>query len=69
MPEVTKKPWESKVMLLNAIVGLAAFVSMFWSGAEFLPSYIASHPSEVALSFTLLNMVLRMFKSNIVIGE
>jgi hypothetical protein len=64
-----KKPWESKVMILNAVTGLVAFLSMFVPSLAFVPAYIAAHPAEVAMAFTLVNMILRMFKSNIQIGE
>lgn len=50
----TKKPWQSKTLLLNAIVALLAIFHP--SSAEF----ISSHPGEVAIMFSILNMALRL---------
>lgn len=68
-PPVVKKPYESKVVLLNAVTGLVAFLSVFFPGLAFIPEYISAHPMEVAMVFSFVNILLRLFKSNIVIGE
>jgi len=54
----TKKPWQSKTLLLNAIVALLAIFHP--ASAEF----IAGHPGEVAISFSILNMLLRLISKD-----
>lgn len=60
----SKKPWQSKTLLLNAIVAVLALVHP--ASAQF----ISAHPGEVALAFSLLNMALRLIsKERISLSE
>lgn len=60
----SKKPYKSKTLLVNALVAILALFAP--NAAEF----ISSHPTEVAIAFSMLNMALRVItKDKIVIGE
>jgi hypothetical protein len=60
----TKKPWQSKTILLNFIAAASAL---------FVPSvneWIVGHPVEVTSLFSILNIVLRVIsKDKIAIRE
>ncbi len=50
----TKKPWQSKTIIVNFIAA---------AGALFYPpvaQWIAAHPVELASAFSILNIVLRV---------
>ena len=60
----SKKPWQSKTILLNFICAASAL---------FIPSvgeWVNAHPLEVTSLFSILNIVLRVIsKDKISIGE
>jgi len=49
----TKKPWQSKTIILNTVLALAA---MFYPPVA---TYISTHPEVVAGVFAVLNIILR----------
>lgn len=51
---VTKKPWQSKTLLLQFIT---AALMLFWPAAA---EYVAANPVMVTLVFTGLNVLLRL---------
>ncbi len=55
----TKKPWQSKTMLVNGVLGLAAFVSLFLPQGAVVSTWISGHGAELALGWSALNMILR----------
>jgi hypothetical protein len=55
----TKKPWQSKTLLLNGILGLVAFVSLFWAGASSVSAFLNAHGAEIAMFWSILNIGLR----------
>lgn len=60
----SKKPWQSKTLLVNAVCALSALLY------PPVGQWIAAHPVEVATMFSLLNMVLRLVtKVPVTIGE
>lgn len=61
----SKKPWESKTILLNVIVGLCAAVSPLLPQAEVVKQFIGAHAVEIGVGWSLLNVILRAAKSNI----
>ena len=66
----TKKPWQSKTLVLNAVIGLAAAASLFLPQAATVPTFITAHGAEIAMGWSLLNMVLRLVsKDKISLGE
>lgn len=57
-----KKWYESKVVLVNILMGIAMIVAQFSpSAAEFIRVYFA----EAGTAWALINVALRVFKSNI----
>lgn len=58
-----KKWFESKVVLMNILMGLAMILAQFYPPAsEFIKTYFA----EAGMGWAFLNIVLRIFKSNVV---
>ena len=55
----TKKPWQSKTLVLNALLGILAAVGLFVPGAESVSTFLTSHASEVAMVWSLANIILR----------
>ncbi len=65
-----KKPWQSKTILLNAVLGLAAFVAIFIPGAESVKAFIDVHAVQIGLGWSVLNMILRaVTKDKISLGD
>jgi hypothetical protein len=56
--ETSKKPWQSKTILLNFVVAASA---LFYPPVG---EWIAAHPVEVASLFSLGNIVLRLVTKN-----
>lgn len=59
-----KKPWESKVVVMNVIMAVAMILVQFpqlASAGDFLKQYFA----EAGMGWAIINIVLRLFKSNI----
>lgn len=55
-----KKPWQSKTMVLNALFGLAAALSLFLPAqAGVVKSLLEAHPAEIGMIWSLLNIALR----------
>ena len=55
----SKKPWQSKTMVLNALLGLASAVALFWPAANVVPQFVQAHGAEVGMVWALLGIVLR----------
>lgn len=55
----SKKPWQSKTMLLNGIGGLLLFAAMFIPAAAGGQAFINAHATEIGLFWSIANMVLR----------
>jgi len=55
----TKKPWQSKTLVVNAVLGVIAFIALFFPGAEAAHTFINAHGSEIGMLWALLNIVLR----------
>jgi len=66
----TKYPWQSRTILMNGIVGLVAFLSLFWSGAHVITDYLTSHSAQAVVIWSVLNMALRLVtKDKIVLTD
>lgn len=55
----TKKPWQSKTVVLNAVVGLLAAVAAFVPAAAGAQAWIGAHAVEIGMGWSILNVVLR----------
>lgn len=54
-----KKPWQSKTMVVNAVLGVLSAVALFMPGAEALAGWINGHAAEIGMGWSVLNIVLR----------
>ncbi len=58
-----KKWFESKVILVNVLMGIAMILAQFYPpAAEFIKTYFA----EAGMGWAFINVILRAIKSNIV---
>lgn len=61
-----KKPWQSKVVILNAVVGLAMLLAVISpSASAFIQQNVAPHLAETGMAWAFINLILRAFKSNV----
>ena len=66
----TKKPWQSKSMVLNAIAGLISAVALFLPQASLASEFMAKHAMEIGLVWSVANIILRAItKDKIGLGE
>lgn len=66
----SKKPWQSRMMVVNAVLGIIAAVSLFLPQAAVAKTFIDSHGAEIAMVWGILNTVLRaVTKDKIVLGD
>jgi hypothetical protein len=66
----SKKPWESKTVLLNAAFGLIAVATMFIPSAAGIGELIKGHAAEIGAAWSVLSIILRMIsKDKIVLGD
>ncbi len=56
----TKKPWQSKTVVINAILGVVAALSLFWPAAAGVPTWIQSHAEIIGAGWAILNVGLRL---------
>ena len=54
----SKKPYQSKTLIVNALVAVLALVA---PGAS---EFISAHPGEVAVAFSMINMALRLISKD-----
>jgi hypothetical protein len=54
-----KKPWQSKTLVLNGLMGLLSFVFLFHPVGEHYQAVIQNHLGEIGMAWSVLNMVLR----------
>jgi len=59
MDQASKKPWQSRTILVNALVGVAAALLPFFPGLASVGSFFSAHSSEVVVVWSILNIVLR----------
>ena len=66
----TKKPWQSKTLLLNGIAGLLAAVALFVPQAADVQVFIAAHAAEIGMVWAILGIALRaVTKDKIGLGD
>lgn len=54
-----KKPWQSKTLVVNAVLGLVAAVALFVPGALVVKDFIVGHALEIGMGWSILNLALR----------
>lgn len=64
-----KYPWQSKTVVVNAVIGGAALVALFFPGAVQVPAWLNAHVAEVGAFWSVANIALRAFGSNISLGD
>lgn len=57
--DAVKKPWQSKTVILNAIMALASVVAIFLPAASGVPAWIQGHAEIVGGVWGVLNIALR----------
>jgi hypothetical protein len=57
--ENIKSPLQSRTMVVNGVLGLLAFISLFTPGAESLKGFIDSHASQIGIVWSVINILLR----------
>lgn len=57
--EPVKKPWQSKTILLNAVIGVCIALSPFMPGGQIVADWIRAHMETVGLVWMVLNIALR----------
>lgn len=62
--EDTKKPWQSKTIVLNAVLGLLGAAALFLPAASGIQVWITGHAAEIAMGWGVLNMVLRLISKD-----
>lgn len=55
----SKKPWQSKTLLLNGIGGLILFAALFVPAAASWGDWLKSNSLQIGVAWSVLNMVLR----------
>lgn len=70
-PQPTTKPaWTSKTILVNGVIGLAAFAAMFFPAAAGLKTFLDSNAAAIGAVWSVLNIVLRTItKDKITLGD
>lgn len=46
-------------MVMNGVFGLVAFIALFIPGAEVVKMFLEAHAPEIAMVWSVLNIVLR----------
>jgi hypothetical protein len=54
-----KKPWQSKTILVNGVLGLAAFICLFWEGAAVVKPWVEANAMSIGMFWSVANIVLR----------
>jgi len=55
----TKKPWLSKTVWINAIMGIIATISIFVPGAHVISDFITNHAAGIAMIWSAANIGIR----------
>jgi len=66
----SKKPWQSKTIVINAVLGGLSLAALFWPGAAPASEWIHSNGAVIGSVWAGLSIVLRMIsKDAIQLGE
>lgn len=65
-----KKPWQSRTIVINAVMGLIMFICLFLPQAAVAKTWIEGNAAAIGIVWSLLGMVLRAIsKDKIVLGD
>ena len=65
-----KKPWQSKTVVVNALMGLFGAVALFMPGAASAAEFLTSHAAEISVVWGVANVILRLVtKDKISLGD
>jgi hypothetical protein len=65
-----KKWWQSKTILMNAVVSLLGLVALVMPQAAGASSFLQAHAAEVSVVWGMLNVLLRLVtKDKIQLGD
>ncbi len=66
----TKRPWQSKTLVVNAVLGVVAAVAVFLPGAQSVHDFITGHAAEIGMGWSILNIILRaVTKDKVALGD
>lgn len=63
----TKKPWQSKTIIVNAILGVIASIALFVPGAHVVSDFITSHAAAIGVVWSVIAMALRLITKDKVV--
>lgn len=55
-----KKPWQSRTVIMNALLALLAAIAYFWPGAISVSNWINANSALIASIWGILNVGLRL---------
>lgn len=55
----TKKPWQSKTIVLNFIFTALSTAALFFPQANFVTQFLNAHMVEIGMAWGMLGMLLR----------
>ena len=68
--DAAKKPWQSKTVVVNAILAALGVISAFIPSLSFIGDFIKNHAELIATIWGVLNIALRFItKDRISLGE
>lgn len=68
--QTSVKPWQSKTVWINAILGVIAAVAAFFPAASVVSKFITDNASFIGMGWSVLNLILRaVTKEKISLGE
>lgn len=63
----SKYPWESRTVVINAILGIVAAVALFLPAANVVAVFIANHAAQIAMGWSVLNIILRAITKDAIV--
>lgn len=63
-PSVTKKPWESKTVIINSTLALVSAIAYFIPSASAISDWINANGVLIASLWGVLNVFLRLLTKN-----
>lgn len=54
-----KRPWQSKTVVVNGLMGLLSAAALFMPGAGAVGEWMNGHAAEIGMAWGILNIVLR----------
>lgn len=64
MPTSTVKPWQSKTVWINALMGIVAALALFFPSVGGVGAWISANASMIGVGWSLLNIAVRAITKN-----